>query len=145
MQSNWSGFWSFIVVGLLLANASSVFSEPRDPLPPWPEPNPISQLTWNAVLSPMRDDSTAALGVEGATLVEGWSGYALQREGLLVSPVVLPGVNTQGEANLAYRQGCLRFWFASAWDSGKGLGQVSRLAEWIVTDGKEVGTLWALW
>jgi hypothetical protein len=147
MKRNWAGIRSFglhIAAGLLLATASSLCSEPRDPLPPWPEPNPISQLTWNAVLTPMRDDSTAALGVESATLVESWSGYALQRDGVLVAPVVLPGVNAQGHASLGYRQGCVRFWFASAWTSGTGPGQVARLAEWLVTDGKEVGTLWAL-
>jgi alpha-tubulin suppressor-like RCC1 family protein len=147
MKRNWAGIRAFslhIAAGLLLATASSLCSEPRDPLPPWPEPNPISQLTWNAVLTPMRDDSTAALGVESATLVESWSGYALQRDGVLVAPVVLPGVNAQGQASLGYRQGCVRFWFAPAWTSGAGPGQVARLAEWLVTDGKEVGTLWVL-
>ncbi len=131
-------------VVLRVAFTSPLHAEPRSPLPPWPEANPISQLKWDAVLSPMRDNSTVAVGAEGATLVESWSGYALQREGFLISPFVMPGVNSAGKNNLGHRQGCIRFWFAPSWASGSGPGQTARLAEWIVTDGSEVGTLWAL-
>ena len=133
-----------LTVAALCLQIQDAFSEARAPLPPWPEPNPISRLTWDVALPPMRDDSALAVGEDGATLVEGWSGHALQREGLFVAPLVLPGVNAQGKANLSYREGCVRFWFAPSWTSGKGPGEVARLAEWIVTDGKQVGTLWAL-
>ena len=137
-------FGLLIAAAVLLAFTSPLHAEPRSPLPPWPEANPISQLKWDAVLSPMRDNSTVAVGAEGATLVESWSGYALQREGLLVPPFVMPGVNEKGQANLGFKQGCIRFWFAPSWAGGSGPGQVARLAEWIVTDGKDVGTLWSL-
>lgn len=140
-------FGLLIAAAVLLAFTSPLHAEPRSPLPPWPEANPIGLLKWDAVLSPMRDDSTQAVGEDGATLVEGWSGYALQREGVFGAPVVpfvMPGLNEKGKANLGHRQGCVRFWFAPSWSSGTGPGQVARLAEWIVTDGTEVGTLWAL-
>lgn len=132
---------------LLLTFISPLLAEPRSPLPPWPEANPIAQLKWDAFLSPMWDGSTSSFGAEGATLVESWSGYALQRDALSGAPVVpfvMPGVTEKGKANLGFQQGCVRFWFAPSWSSGAGRHEAARLAEWMVTDGKEVETLWTL-
>ena len=133
-----------LAAGLLLACATSLFAEPRSPLPPWPESNPLSLLTWDAVRPPMWDHSAQAVGEESVRLVEGWSGYTMQREGLAVSPLVLPGLNPRGQNNFGYREGCIRFWFAPSWVSGLRQGPAGRLAEWMVTDGKDVATLWTL-
>lgn len=88
----------------------------------------------------------AWLNVPGVgTLVESWSGYALERTGV-VSPFVLTGLATKGETNLA-TAGALRFWFRPYWSAapaGGGPGQRVCLAEMLAAETSRSITLWRL-
>ena len=74
---------------------------------------------------------------EAGTLVESWSGYALQRADNNVSPFVVPAVGERGQLNVACDFGSVGFWFKPYWssavvDASNAPGSVSRLVDLVV-------------
>ena len=116
----------FAVGGLPPAHAL-----PRQPVPPLPE--------WS--LAAWRFDEalrqypfkTAPAALPEASLVESWSGYALQRAGERVTPWVVPEFASTHRLNFTTDTGAIRFWFKPAWGSPaageRGPGGYARLLE----------------
>jgi len=104
---------SFVVcLAVLLCHCLVPFvalATPRTPLPPWPE-IPLQHWDFDAAY-------WASLGetnlppTDFSNLAESWSGFALQRDGLSTSPIVMPGLDANGRTNIA-AQGTIRFWFS---------------------------------
>ena len=123
----------------------NALASPREPLPPLPEFAPV--------LFHESFDQRYACGVTNAgwvlpdygTLVESWSGYALQRASL-VTPFVVTGLDAAGRTNVA-TEGALRFWVKPYWTSapdGKGAGTEARLVELAVAGGRQAVAVWWL-
>lgn len=129
----------------LLFLALSASARPRDPWPPLPE--------FSRVLLHESFDAMYARGVTNAqwvipnygTLVESWSGYALERLGV-VTPYVVPGLDSAGRTNIA-PEGALRFWVRPYWSSapeGRGPGTEATFLEMAVVDTKQAVGVWWL-
>jgi len=81
--------------------------------------------------------------------MESWSGYALNRDGQVLKPVVLP-MATAERWNVAPREGTIRFWFKPDWSSsrsslGNGPGRYARLMELASGEKKELLIWWSLY
>lgn len=117
------GVW---VLGLL--TTVSVFGKPRPPLPPFPE-GQAGQWRFNLTNKVEANVADA----HGYTLVEGWSGYALQMAGNAARRLLIPSVKEDGRRNVTSGTGTVRFWFAPYWASqsggGTGPGVWARLLE----------------
>src|SRR5437899_3311042 len=128
---------SFIPLGSL--------AEPRSPLPPWPE-SPLQRWNFDAAYWASPND-VSALAAYSGDLVESWSGYALQRDGVAASAIVMPGLDANGQTNLAAAEGSIRFWFSPAWGSanvdGQGPGDYARLLELVTANGSVAWSLYA--
>jgi hypothetical protein len=98
--------------------AVSAAATPREPGPPFPEFSPVLlHESFDALYS--RGVTNAQWVIPGyGTLVESWSGYALERVGL-VTPCVVPGLDSSGRLNLA-PEGALRLWVRPYWSSSPG-------------------------
>ncbi len=148
MKSNWSGVRSFMVVGLLLANASLLFSAPRPQWPPWPEQT-LGIWGFDHWQVPQMPSRTA-IGIENAQFAESWSGYALVRDALAVSPVAIPVLDPHyHKRNFTTTQGTIRFWFCPGWSSmgtnGVGPGNYARLLELVSLYGNQTEVLYSLY
>jgi len=114
---------------------------PRQPLPPLPEwtlgrwhfDDALRQYPFNA----------APAAIPEASLVEIWSGYALQRAGARVVPFVVPELSDANRLNFTTDTGAIRFWFKPAWGSPaadeRGPGNYARFLE-MVSLGNERST-----
>src|SRR5688500_15648556 len=101
------GVW---MLGLLIT--ASVFAKPRPALPPFPE----GQLAqWRFNLTNRVEDNV--FNAEDYTLVESWSGYALQMSGSSSRRLTIPVLKESGRPNVASVPGTIRFWFAPYWAS----------------------------
>jgi len=95
-----------ILAGLAFCPAAAL-AGPRPPLPPVPERPALYYQGFDQSYSPTSFQahiSVAGLG----TLVESWSGYALDRSGPNVIPWILPGVDASGHANVSCVSGAIR-------------------------------------
>jgi hypothetical protein len=92
--------------------------------------------------------TNAQVTVGNYTLVESWSGYALQRSGDSVTPFYVPAVDSV-QTNINCSQGTFRFWFKPYWSSvtqtnGAGPGDVATLLELDAIGKGESANLWTL-
>jgi len=106
---------------------------PRQPLPPLPEwtlgrwhfDDALRQYPFNAAPAAIPEES----------LVESWSGYALQRAGARGVPFVVPELSDANRLNFTTDTGAIRFWFKPAWGSPaageRGPGNYARLLEMV--------------
>ncbi|HEX5221483.1 MAG TPA: LamG-like jellyroll fold domain-containing protein, partial [Verrucomicrobiae bacterium] len=117
---------------------------PRPPLwPPLPE---LVKVTYRASF-----DEVYFAGISNAvvtipnygTFRESWSGYSLERVGV-VTPFVISGLGETGQVQVATAQGALRLWFRPYWGSGSGPGIAGRLAELAAVEGSQTAVLWSL-
>src|SRR5437762_2451808 len=112
---------------LLLVNLTA-HGKPRPPLPPFPE-GQLAQWRFNAT----NGIEGNIFSAQGYTLVEGWSGYALQMSGASPRTLLISTVRTNGRPNVAAGSGTIRFWFAPYWASkssgGAGPGAWAQLLE----------------
>jgi hypothetical protein len=77
-------------------------------------------------------------------LVDGWSGYALRRAGMAVTPFIVSALDEAGHTNVACASGAVRFWFRPDWSSGMGPGGNTRLIELSVVGEKDAVACWSL-
>lgn len=139
----------FAAAWLVLFTTIAAVAAPRAPQPPWPE---SSLRIWQfdePYLASFQTEIEAALVVDSAVWAESWSGYALNRQGHVVSPIALPMANTN-RWNVAPEVGAVRFWFKPDWSSastllGKGPGQYGRLVELTTASGKDAVVWWSLY
>ena len=128
--------------------AFTSIAAPRAPQPPWPQATlKIFGFDSQYGKAPWRN---VAINEEESTLVESWSGYALERSGLFLSPVVIPVRVSDQELNIVPACGAIRFWFAPNWSTaneqgaGKGPGHLAHLLELVNLGGKVSDVNWAL-
>ena len=137
---------NFILAGLFTCSAA--FATPRPPLPALPHAA--------TTLFHTRFDEAYWFGHERAsfvttdygTLVERFSGYALQRTGKGVVPFVVPALDATGRLSVATDAGAFGFWFKPDWTSaaasGVGPGYAARLAEMVAVGDKQAAVGWSL-
>ena len=125
-----------------LLSGLTVLAAPRPPLPPWPE---IALFRWSfdEVYSTSASKSPSAATVDATLWAESWSGYALNRAGKHIEPVLLP-LQSAGFLPVLGDQGTIRVWYCPAWSSGKGPGHEAPLLEMVSGNGKDAVTWWRL-
>jgi hypothetical protein len=130
--SVWLGLAIF--AGLL----QPVWSAPRSPLPPWPERH-LREWRFDEALQQYPPGQWPAV-IEEADLVEGWSGYALRRQGTMAVPFLIPEIESTNRVNFTCGAGAIRFWFLHNWGSpsegGTGPGGYARLIELVGGGGR---------
>ncbi len=139
----------FLVAAAFLYFVFPALAKPRPPQPPWPQAtlkifgfdSPYQKVPWRNV----------AINEEESTLVESWSGFALERSGLFLSPIIIPVRVSDKEVNLAPASGSIRFWLAPNWSTasensvGKGPGHLAHLLELVNLGGKASDVRWSLY
>lgn len=136
-----------IVAACLIFPAPS-FSKSRPPQPPWPEAT-LRIYGFDSMYQrgPWKDIAIN----EESSVVDGWSGHALVREGFVAfSPVVIPVDVESKRPNYKLDGGAIRFWIAANWSSaneklgGKGPGHVARFLELVSLDATKPEVKWSL-
>ncbi len=133
----------------LMIFTSHVFAEPRVPLPALPSMalglyhNRFDEAYW------FGKQRSETVQTEAGTLVESWSGYALQRAGNNVTPFVVPAVGERGQLNVACDFGSVGFWFKPYWSSaavmaGNAPGVPARLVDLVVIGSQDAAVGWSL-
>ena len=123
---------------------SQSFATPRSPLPPLPHVTTtlfhtrFDEAYW-------RERQRASLVMmDSWTLVESFSGYALQRVGKSVTPFVIPALNASNQLAVAADKGALAFWFKPSWSSMSGSSGNAKLAELVAVGRDDAVSSWAL-
>jgi len=127
LTSRWVPTIFCALLSVFVAEAS-----PRAPYPPLPETGLILyHERFDDQYSYWTTNSQVTVG--DYLLVQGWSGFALDRSGASVVPFIVPGVDGGAHTNLSPQNGALRFWFTAGWTSstlsGTGPGATARLAD----------------
>jgi hypothetical protein len=143
--------FALVVLAIHLLAPCKAQANPRSPLPQMPEISwPLFHETFDEVYEMYPYIATnAQVTVGNFTLVESWSGYALQRSGDSVTPFYVPAADL-GHTNVNCSQGTIRFWFEpTTWSSmtqtnGAGLGAVATLLELDAIGKNESANLWTL-
>src|SRR5207245_2781927 len=83
------------------------------------------------------------------TLVESWSGYALDRGGGSVVPFIIPGVDSSGHTNVMPSKSALTMWLTPYYSSGSvpggaGPGTRARLVTLVAAGNGQAVELWTL-
>ena len=125
----------------------SAFARPRPPLPPLPEAR-LCSFGFDQAYYQL-GASSAPAAVDGTDLVESFSGYALRREGPIVSPFLIPVLRDDGKPNLNLDRGTIRFWFRPGSSSAQGHAgppqSHPRLLELSCGSGPQAQVWWALY
>jgi hypothetical protein len=133
-----------LVTGVFIC-ALDARANPRDPWPPLPEfAHVLFHESFDEAYSFRMTNAQWVIPNYG-TLVESWSGYALERTGA-VKPYLVSGLDSVGRTNIA-AEGALRMWVKPYWSSapeGKGSGADARLVELAVVSGKQTTAVWWL-
>ncbi|MDW8308768.1 MAG: LamG-like jellyroll fold domain-containing protein, partial [Verrucomicrobiales bacterium] len=129
----------------LFVLSQAALARPREPWLPLPELTPVlhrerlDDFFWAG-------STEARLTLPGVgVLVESWSGYALERAGV-VAPFVVAGLAVNGQTNVA-AAGALRFWLRPYWSSapaGQGPGERVCLVELLAAEKGLALSLWRL-
>lgn len=137
---------NFILAGLF--TCSVAFATPRAPLPALPPAattlfhTRFDEAYWPGHLR------TATVTTDYGTLVESYSGYALQRAGKSVVPFVVSALDATGRLSVATDAGAFGFWFKADWTStaagGGGPGYAARLVEMVAVGDKQAAAGWSL-
>lgn len=134
-----------LIAAIFVLSCITAFARPREPWPPLPELAPVLyHESFDGIYSWRMTNASWEIPGYG-TLVESWSGYALQRCGD-VTPLIVPGVDSSGHTNFA-PGGALRFWLKLYWSSapdGKGPGHNARLVELFAVGGKQAVGVFSL-
>lgn len=138
-------FTATLVAHLFLCSANAA---PRVPYPPWPQTT-LSIYSWDGV-SLGNTRAPVAIGEQGATFADSWSGYSLIRDGVSMLPVTIPVVGDSGKTETASNTGAIRFWYSPNWTStskelgGTGPGHFSPLLEMANVGTKTYDVRWSL-
>ncbi|MDR3459669.1 MAG: hypothetical protein P4N60_19745 [Verrucomicrobiae bacterium] len=128
----------------------SANAEPRTPIAP------LIPLTAPAIYSESFDEPyyagtrDALVTVDNFTLVEGWSGYALECSGPSVAPFFVSAMDSTGHTNITCNAaGAIQFWFKPNWSSvsvtgGTGPGVNAALVELSAVSASQSVAVWSL-
>lgn len=141
-------FGGLLLVACFLFCPASLSARPRPPAPPLPEMAPILfheafDEYYNAGYTTNHEIFVSGYG----TLVQSWSGYALQRDGLDLPPFIVPGIATNGNTNLASNGsgGAFRFWLNPYWSTASGgPGYNAQLLQMIAVGSGPSVLIWSL-
>jgi alpha-tubulin suppressor-like RCC1 family protein len=132
----------FIFISLLLGGfflpVLSGNSAPRPLVPPYPSFGAVFRegfdqpygFATNQVIDP-------------TVWTESWSGWALNRQGSVVAPWVVPMV-VSNSFRVEPERGAMRFWYQPDFTSGVGPGQEATLLTLVTAQGKAVEVWWTL-
>ncbi len=131
---------------LVLATAGMPLGLIARPRPPLPLPEFAPLLSRAGFDEPFwaRTEKPESFHPAYSDLVDGWSGYALRRARLAVTPFVVPALDESGHTNVACASGAVRFWFKPDWSSGAGPGGPARLIELSAVGETDAVAGWAL-
>ena len=136
-----------LALALLPLLPITVQARPRPPLPPAPEAR-LCNFNFDQAHDQFGLYSAPST-VDGTDLVESFSGYALRREGLAVTPFLMPVLREDGKPNFNLDQGAIRFWFRPNFTSAGPVGGLSgshpRLLELTCGPGQPAQVWWALY
>ena len=138
-----------VAIVLLLSSNTSIHAAPRTPLPALPSAalglyhNRFDEVYWHG------KERGETVQTEAGTLVESWSGYALQRAGGSVTPFVVPALNERGQLNVACDFGSVGFWLKPYWTSAavkarSEPGVPARLLDLVVIGAQDAAVGWSL-
>jgi len=137
--------------GATLVATSFTLTSIATPRPPLPSlPAAATTLFHTRFDEPywLGHERTNVVTVEYGTLVESFSGYALQRTGKTVVPFVVSALDAAGKLSIASDTGAVGFWFKSDWTSaaagGVGPGYAARLVELLAVGEKQSAAAWSL-
>ncbi|NOS70228.1 MAG: hypothetical protein HOP33_09885 [Verrucomicrobia bacterium] len=137
-----------VVICVTLVGVDRLRAFPRPPGLPLPELSPVLyRQNFNQPYD--AGNSNAEVSVKGVgVLRESWSGYSLQRLGV-VTPFVISSLNETGRVQVAADNASVRLWLMPYWSSastgeGKGPGSSARLLEFVAVDGNQPAVLWSL-
>jgi alpha-tubulin suppressor-like RCC1 family protein len=147
-------FFQHLARGVILAGlvfcAGAARGAPRSPFPPFPESGVIYHQSFDGFHSIASGDARVVVPGVG-TLVESWSGYALERSGTNLLPWIVPAVDpNSGHTNLTCdSSGAIRFWFEPRFTSssiagGRGPGATARLADLVASSQNGTAVVWSL-
>jgi len=122
----------------IVAGSLNVFALPRPPLPPVPSFGLLFNEGFNQPY-----EWAANTAIDSAIWTESWSGWALNRQGVVVQPWVVPMVVSNAFRVDAGR-GAIRFWYRPSFSSGDGLGSVATLATLVSAQDNNEATWWSL-
>ncbi len=136
-----------LLAGLTISN-STVIATPRPPQPALPAAAiTLFQTQFDEAYWPGQERA-ATVTTEYGTLVESFSGYALQRTGKSVVAFVVPALDATGRLNVATDAGAIGFWFKAGWTSasagGVGPGYAARLVELVAVGDQQTAVGWSL-
>jgi alpha-tubulin suppressor-like RCC1 family protein len=119
-------------------------ASPRDPLPPYPEAQPLYHESFDEYY--FTGETNNQLLINGfGFLDQSWSGYALECNSGSVVPFIIPALNADGQTNIASDLGgSMRWWVTPYWSSGSGPGASATLLELDAVNGVEAACAWTL-
>lgn len=137
----------FLLAGLLFCSGGAL-ATPRPPLPALPHAaTTLFHTRFDEAYWPGHERASLVT-VEYGTLVESFSGYALQRTGKSVVPFVVSALDATSRLNVATDAGAIGFWFKPDWTSaaagGGGPGYAARLVELVAVGDKQTVVGWSL-
>ena len=130
-------FQLLAVVGFLSGFVNAI-AKPRPLSPPWPS---FGLLQREGFDQPYRFATNQMIDPELWT--ESWSGWALNRQGTVVEPWVVPMV-VSNSFRVEPERGAIRFWYRPDFSSGSGSGETASLLELITVKGKAEAVWWDL-
>ncbi len=129
----------FLATALLfLWGVSNVSAKPRPMSPPWPSFGLLQREGFDEPYG-----FTTNQVIEPAIWLESWSGWALNRQGKVVEPWVVPMV-ISNSFSVEPERGAIRFWYRPDFSSGAGPGQTATLLELVTGKGKTEVVWWTL-
>lgn len=129
----------FLVTALLfLWGVSNVSAKPRPLSPPWPS---FGLLQREGFDEPFGFATNQV--IDPAIWAESWSGWALNRQGKVVEPWVVPMV-VSNSFRVEPERGAIRLWYRPDFGSAAGAGQTATLVELVSAKGNTETVWWAL-
>lgn len=130
-------FQSLALFSLLTAS-SDTYAKPRPLSPPWPSFGLLQREGFDQPYGFSTNQVIAA-----AIWTESWSGWALNRQGKLVEPWIVPMV-VSNSFRVEPERGAIRFWYRPDFASGGGAGQPATLLELVTANGMTREIWWSL-
>jgi hypothetical protein len=134
-----------VTLHLFLASAllfqcgiSTVSAKPRPLAPPWPE---FGLLMREGFDQPYGFPTNQT--IDSSIWRESWTGWAMNRQGVAVTPWAVPMV-VSNAFRIEPERGAIRFWYRPDFSSGSGPGNTATLLELATSNGKTEAVWWAL-